>query len=215
MKRLFYAVIVMSVIVESCGNANYSTNNNNNAAILAKAATVQCINSVKLTAWNALTQQSRDNKLLSVTAYYVGQQLGQCKPFVTFACSTASGVTVPTTQGNNIYWNSLDPCGNPCLGVNVANKGAVSIRSCGSMDIIQMYWRPRLAGGGYGNAEAHTAFVIKYVAHSPVDSTQWIDCNYVANTVAIHSVACDSFIKWTGPNSGASGTGYNVYHLHL
>ncbi|MDD5527374.1 MAG: hypothetical protein PHO56_00115 [Patescibacteria group bacterium] len=211
MKTKLILPLILSAAIFGCGNSNYSVNGSKEQSTphgLAKV--VNCIDATLLQTWNAMTQTSRDSKLFSVGLYYVGKNVGvECKPWVTNVVLAASGITLPNNTNNDRSWMSNDYCGNPCIGVNVVSRGTVSPSSMNGMDIIQMRWRCRYKDGSYSTGP-HTAFLIS----KDSKNMTWLDCNYVGHdSVGTHSVCCDSFVKWTGPNSGGLNTGYTVYHV--
>ncbi|MDD5528064.1 MAG: hypothetical protein PHO56_03780 [Patescibacteria group bacterium] len=208
MKTNLFLSLVLAVAIFGCGNGNYSVNSSKES--LSKTEAVASVSGCTITpamqAWNALSQSAKDLKLFSVALYDDGKDFSasklQCKPWVQKVVFAASGITVPGTQSGDCSWGN-DPCGN------IISRGSAAPSDINSMDIIQMRWRCRLSIGGYETGP-HTAIVISKDA----TSMKWIYCNYVkAYTVGMHTITFADFAKFTGPNSGASGTGYTVYHV--
>ncbi|MDD5528059.1 MAG: hypothetical protein PHO56_03755 [Patescibacteria group bacterium] len=208
MKTNLFLSLVLAVAIFGCGNGNYSVNSSKES--LSKTEAVASVSGCTITpamqAWNALSQSAKDLKLFSVALYDNGKNFCaadiECKQWVSNVVFVASGIRLPANTNGDRSWGSY-----PCP--NIVSRGSISPASVNGMDIIQMWWRCPKKGGGYSTGP-HTAIVISKDA----TSMQWIDCNYLGCClVGIHTVTFANFSAYTGPNSGAPGTGYTVYHI--
>jgi hypothetical protein len=215
MKTNLFISLALSAAILGCGNSNYSINSNKQSSEpLAKTAVVAtasgCVTNKTMIAWNLLSQAQMDALLLKIAKAEVGYNYCatdlECKAWVQKIVLAASGVTLGINTSGGLLWDQ----GTMMCMSNFLFRGSISPSSIGSLDIIQMYWRYVNHSNGKVTICAHTAIVIS----NDGTTMQWIDCNFTpCCVVAIHSVTCADFAKFTGPNSGASGTGYNVYHI--
>ncbi|HTX86623.1 MAG TPA: hypothetical protein VMC41_00970 [Candidatus Nanoarchaeia archaeon] len=218
MKKYFFLLLALSAVILGCSNNPVNSSKEQSIQPVAAVAS-GCTQSAAMKAWEALSQATRDQKILSLATWEMGgyntYNSGQCWGWVYHVVSVASGcaVFIPLYDPNNMsMWQSA-----PCMPIQ---GRCTMIENCIPMDIIQMYWNVRMAGGTY-KVTQHTAFFLNgNVTSNGVKGFFMLDCNFVPapsgpkdNYIGIHFVSYSDFYSFTRPTTANPKLGYNVYHV--
>jgi hypothetical protein len=143
--------------------------------------------------WHALSQSSRNSKILNKGLGEVGDTTGlQCKEWVREIVKDASlnTVTIPSTKPNMYQWYP-----HPDVD-GIPQPSPITWAAPGS--IIQMKWTTP-----NGNVTPHTAIVKSHTS----SGMYWVDCNWNFDTkVIVHFVAYSTF-------ADRVGSSYTIYYI--
>jgi hypothetical protein len=201
---VFLAVILSSVII-SCGNSNYSLNSNKEQSLsTTEVASVPCqCQTAAILAWNKISRQSlKDSALYNIAMLQYTNYVTplQCKGWIQDRVFKASGLTLPLNASNLYSWVQVNSTADSWVCGNIVARSTL-IQNARFMDIIQM--KLTLSDG---TISPHTAFVFS----TDASGMTWLDCNWdykhTPCFVTIHYITYASFTSMAGSN-------YTIYHV--